>query len=481
MEVSDPYVLEFLDQVQEISVEWLQSHNEERHHDALAGLGPVLYQAQLEAKNSPVTVSRCHGSLVSSSRNSIMKIAFLVSEFPSVSQTFVLNQIVGLIDLGHEVHIFADKSGNTVKTHDNYEKYDLSKNTHYYRIPKNRIFRILKAIVFIIKYAPSNYSVIFRSLNIFRYGKQAWSLRLLFMSIPLLERERPFDIIHCQFGTLGLRAVSLKPIRTSNCKIVTSIRGSDVTVFLKKHPGIYHELFREGYLFLPVCEYLKERLIHEGCEEKKIVVHYSGIDCSKFEYCQRQRVSGEPIKVLTIARLVEKKGVAFAIDAVAGLLSKGEKIEYMIVGDGMLRENLQQLIKGMGIERQVKFLGWKTHEEVKMLLEESHVLVAPSLTSEGGDQEGIPNAIKEAMASGLPVISTFHSGIPELVTDGVSGFLVPERDATSLADSLAYLIRHPEICNEMGQAGRRQVEQKFDTHHLNKELEELYLRVMREP
>jgi len=150
----------------------------------------------------------------------------------------------------------------------------------------------------------------------------------------------------------------------------------------------------------------------------------------------------------------------------------------VVVGDGMLRENLQQLIEGMGIERQVKLLGWKTHDEVKMLLEESHVLVAPSLTSEDGDQEGIPNAIKEAMASGLPVISTFHSGIPELVTDGVSGFLVPERDVASLADSLAYLIRHPEKCNEMGKAGRMQVEQKFNIHHLNKELEELYLRVM---
>ena len=138
----------------------------------------------------------------------------------------------------------------------------------------------------------------------------------------------------------------------------------------------------------------------------------------------------------------------------------------------------RRLIAGERRLQACKLLGWKTHEEVKVLLKESHVLVAPSLTSEGGDQEGIPNAIKEAMASGLPVISTFHSGIPELVTDGVSGLLVPERDAASIADSLAYLISHPEICNEMGQAGRMQVEQKFDTNLLNKQLEELYLGLM---
>jgi colanic acid/amylovoran biosynthesis glycosyltransferase len=406
-----------------------------------------------------------------------MKIAFLVDEFPSVSQTFVLNQIVGLINLGHDVLVFAAKSGSSRKVHDNYERYELLKQTYYYNIPKNKLLRILKAIFLILKYAPDNYGVIVRSLNVFKYGKQAWSLSLLFMSIPLFERG-PFDIIHFQFGTLGLLGMPLNQILPSKSKLVTSIRGYDVTVFLKKHPGVYHELFKEGDVFLPVCESLKERLIQEGCEETKIVVHYSGIDCSKFKYAHRQRVLGEPIKVLTIARLIEKKGVAFAIDAVSRLLSKGEKVEYSVVGHGVLREYLQQLIESRGVGQQVKLLGWKTHEEVKMLLEESHVLVAPSLTSESGDQEGIPNAIKEAMATGLPVISTFHSGIPELVTDGVSGLLVPERDAASLAEALAYLIRHPEICNAMGQAGRKQVEQKFDTRSLNKKLEELYMGLM---
>lgn len=408
-----------------------------------------------------------------------MKIAVLVSRFPSVAETFVLNQIVGLIELGHDVHVFADGSAKNVAIHDNYGKYGLLKYTHYYGIPQNKILRIAKAILLIIRYAPSHYDVIFRSLNVYRYGELSWSLNLLFMSIALLERG-PFDIIHAQFGTLGLFAVPLKQILSSNSRVVTSIRGSDVTKFLQQHPGAYNRLFREGDLFLPVCEFLRERLIQEGCEKKKIVVHYSGIDCSKFEYVQRQRVFGEPIKVLTTARLVEKKGIVFAIEAVASLLSKGEKIEFTVVGDGILRKGLQQLIEDMGIGRHVTLVGSKTHEQVKMFLEQSHVLIAPSLTSESGDQEGIPNAIKEAMASGLPVISTFHSGIPELVSDGVSGLLVPERDAASLADALAYLIRHPEICKEMGQAGRRQVEQKFETNVLSKQLEELYLELMKE-
>lgn len=407
----------------------------------------------------------------------IMKIAFLVDQFPSVAETFVLNQIVGLLDLGHDVHIFANGSVRNIKIHDQYGKSNLSKRTYYYGIPENKVWRVLKAIFLIIKYAPNNYGVVSRSLNVHKYGKQSLSLSLLFMSISLLERGH-FDIIHAQFGTLGLFAVPLKEILSSDCRVVTSIRGYDVTVFLRKHPGAYHSLFREGDLFLPVCEFLRERLIHEGCEKKKIVVHYSGIDCSKFEYRQRQRVPGESIKVLTIARLIEKKGVAFAIEAVSHLLATGEKIDYTVVGDGVLRQSFQQLIQDRGIERHVRLVGSKTHEEVKMFMEKSHVLLAPSLTSDSGDQEGIPNVIKEAMASGLPVVSTFHSGIPELVSDGVSGLLVPERDAASLADALAYLISRPEVCTEMGQAGRRQVEQKFDADSLNKRLEELYLGLM---
>lgn len=408
-----------------------------------------------------------------------MKIAFLVNQFPSVAETFVLNQIVGLMNLGHDVHVFADGSAKNVKIHENYQKHELSKKTHYYGIPGSKLLRIVKGVLLIIKYLPGNYGVIFRSLNVYRYGKSSLSLSLLFTTIRLLEKG-PFDVIHSQFGTLGLIGMSVKQLLPNKCKLVTSIRGYDVTVFLKRYPGAYHGLFREGDLFLPVCEFLKGRLMLEGCEEKKIVVHYSGIDCSKFEYIQRQRVSGETVKVLTIARLIEKKGVAFAIDAVSSLLSKGEKVEYTVVGDGMLRQRLQQQIDAMGIERHVRLVGSKNHEQVKIFLEQSHVLIAPSLTSESGDQEGIPNAIKEAMASGLPVISTFHSGIPELVNDGVSGLLVPERDAASLEDALAYLIHHPEICKEMGQAGRRKVEQNFDTNVLSKKLEELYLKLMQE-
>ncbi len=184
---------------------------------------------------------------------------------------------------------------------------------------------------------------------------------------------------------------------------------------------------------------------------------------------------------MTIARLVEKKGVAYAIEAVARLVSSGKRITYDVIGgDGGLRRDLERLIEDLGVWAYVRLLGWKNHDEVLRLLQNAHILVAPSVTATNGDQEGIPNVIKEAMALGLPVISTLHSGIPELVEDGKSGFLVPERDVDSLADRLAYLIDHPERWPEMGQLGRKYVEEHYDINTLNDSLVEIYQRLLKD-
>lgn len=153
-------------------------------------------------------------------------------------------------------------------------------------------------------------------------------------------------------------------------------------------------------------------------------------------------------------------------------------IEYNVIGDGPLRESLQQLIQDLNVGHIVKLLGWKQHQEIVEILDNSHIFLAPSVTAKGGDQEGTPNVLKEAMAMGLPVISTPHGGIPELIEDGISGFLVPERDADAIAEKLSYLIEHPEVWPQMGQVGRAQVEEKYDMNKLNDELVEIYQQLL---
>ncbi len=191
------------------------------------------------------------------------------------------------------------------------------------------------------------------------------------------------------------------------------------------------------------------------------------------------RLSGAPaddhgIKLLTVARLVEKKGVEYGIRAVARILERYPEIRYEIAGDGPLKNDLRSLIADLNIEKNVKLLGWKEQDDIVELMTRADVLLAPSVTSRDGDQEGIPVVLMEALAQGVPVVSTLHSGIPELIEDGVSGFLVPERDAGSLADRLAFLIDNPARMREMGFEGRKAVEMNYDSNKLNDQLVRIY-------
>lgn len=402
-----------------------------------------------------------------------------MDQFPSVTQTFILNQITGLIDRGCKVEIFSDKRSYDSKVHDDVKTYNLLSNTTHLggfsekKIWENKFFRIVQGIGYIFQYIAKHPFPILNALNIFRYGKKAASLYLLFIVVSILKRGQ-FDIVHCQFGTLGLKAMFYRELGVFSGKLIVSFRGFDVTQYLLNRPGIYDALYQKGDLFLPVSETLKKKLIENGCEKEKIIVHHSGIDCAKFQLKDRWRTNGEPTKVLTIARLTEKKGIAYATEAVARLVSSGRKMNYIVVGEGKLRSNLERLINTLCVENSVRLTGWRNHEEVTLLLNDAHVLLAPSITADDGDQEGIPNAIKEAMAVGLPVVSTWHGGIPELVEDGVSGFLVSERNADELADRLAYLADHPEKWSEMGRRGRDKVLESFDINKLNDILVKIY-------
>lgn len=209
-------------------------------------------------------------------------------------------------------------------------------------------------------------------------------------------------------------------------------------------------------------------------KSQKLKFYIPGIKCSLLEYKSRQLEDDKAIHILTIARLVEKKGVYYAIKAIKKLIQNSYKIRYSIAGDGKLRDELENLISELGLEKEVQILGWKNHDDIIQLFLNADILLAPSVTSKDGDQEGIPNVIKEAMALGLPVVSTYHSGIPELVEDNVTGYLVPERDANALADKIAYLCDNTNIWPELGVAGRKRVEAGFDSDNLNDLLEKIY-------
>lgn len=404
-----------------------------------------------------------------------MRIAFIVTFFPALSETFILNQITGLIERGHEVDIYADDSRKELKIHPDVEKYSLIEKTYYNKIPTNNFLRLLNGIGLLLANFHKSPLILLRSLNFFKYGKNAISLRLLYMAILFQHQQKqPYDIIHCHFGYNGLVGAILRDIGAIQGKVITTFHGTDVTTYLKKEgEQAYDLLFQYGNIFSPVSELWKRRLIELGCNGN-IIVHRMGIDCNKFTFSARKLRANGVVQIVTIARLAEKKGVEYAIRAVAKLAKSKTNINYTIVGDGPLKESLQQLIQELNVDSIVTLVGWKQQQEVIEIINNSDIMLAPSVTSKDGDREGIPVAFMETMAMGLPIISTYHSGIPELIKNGVSGFLVPERDVDALAEKLNYLVEHPEVWQKMGIAGRAFVEEYYNVDKLNDKLVEIY-------
>lgn len=408
-----------------------------------------------------------------------MRIAFLVTHFPALSETFILNQITGLVDRGHEVDIYAKVPRNEPKLHSDVEKYNLLKCTYYEpRIPRNLILRLLHNLWLVFSSYSKDPACTLRSLNVFKYGKQAWSLRLLFLVIPFLGKQ-PYDIVHCHFGPNGLKALPLIELGVLKGKLITSFYGYDVTMYPLQNPqDIYRQLFEKGSLYTGITAFLIDKVRALGCPKDKLVKLPIGVDLSKYMFQERTLESNEPIKIITVARLVEKKGIEYSIKALAKVVERYPNLEYQIVGDGYLRESLEVLIKELNLLGKVKLLGWMTQEEVRQLYSNAHIFILSSVTASDGDQEGQGLVLQEAQAMGLPVLSTLHNGIPDGVLNGESGFLVPERDVDALAEKLVYLIEHPEICPEMGRTGRAHVEAHYDVNKLNDQLVKIYQHLM---
>jgi glycosyltransferase involved in cell wall biosynthesis len=288
-----------------------------------------------------------------------------------------------------------------------------------------------------------------------------------------LRATRP-ALIHAHFGTDGLLVLPLA--RALVVPLITSLRGYDVTrsdgALLRSGRPIWmryalgkKRLQRGGALFLAVSDALRKQAIARGFPEERTITHYNGVDLDRF---QPGQAPAEPGLILHVGRLVEKKGTKVLIEALTGLADA----KLVIIGDGPLRGALERQARALG--ERVRFLGELPSDDVAQWMRRASVLAAPSVIAADGDAEGLPNVVVEAAASGLPVVSTIHSGIPEAIEDGVSGFLVPEGDAGALAARLTELLESEPLRREVGVAARSLAERKFSRQMLTERLESIY-------
>ena len=246
-------------------------------------------------------------------------------------------------------------------------------------------------------------------------------------------------IIHAHFGDIGLYGAKLKRWKTFSGKLITTFYGYDLSSYLADNgESVYDPLFSQGDLFLPISDYFNDKLLILGCPQNKILIHRLGIDIKEFDF--RPRIISDKTKLLTVGRLVDKKGIDYSINAIKNIIHnrKDINIEYNVIGEGPNKKRYLEIIEKENLKDKINLLGSKTHDEVKNFMYDSHIYIQPSITALNGDKEGTPVSLMEAMSSGMPVISTFHSGIPELVENGVSGYLVEEKNHEMLMDKILY-------------------------------------------
>jgi len=291
----------------------------------------------------------------------------------------------------------------------------------------------------------------------------------------LARRLKP-ALIHAHHGTAGPTALGIA--RRLDIPLIVTFHGKDATMSEQEASGSHRgrtllrkkQALIEGVtVFIAVSEYIKQSLIERGYPADKVVVHHIGIDTDYFR--PDPAIPRENI-VLFVGRFAEKKGGEYLIRAMQRVQQKLPDTELVLIGDGPLRASLErEAAQRLG---RYRFMGFQPGHVVREWLNRAAVFAAPSVTAVNGDCEGLPTVLLEAQAMELPVVSTYHSGIPEGVREGVTALLSQERDWETLSDQLLFLLSNSDTARRFGRVAREFVCSEFDLNRQTAGLEEIY-------
>ena len=298
--------------------------------------------------------------------------------------------------------------------------------------------------------------------------------------VSILER-RGADMMHIYFGHTGVHLLPF--IRGWNKPCVVSFHGADVALNLQvqDYAAKLRVLFDAVPVVLARSQSIADRLVRIGCDPAKIRINRTGFPLAEFPFRNRELPRDGEWRIVQACRLIEKKGLATAIRAFAQFAREFPAAEFHVAGKGELQTDLQRLAYELGVGERVRFLGFLGQSDLRNVYHRSHIFLHPSETPADLNQEGVPNSMLEAMATGLPVVATRHGGIPEAVTDGLSGYLHPERDAPGVADSLLRIARSPSNYVRFSRAAREKIAATFDQSVTIRNLERVYEEVAAEP
>jgi len=399
------------------------------------------------------------------------RIALLLDNYPAVSETFIDNQILSLIDRGLDVTILSFGRGtpDLASAHETTRRILAAAHLIRIPVPRPSAQRLLD-LAYLARHPIQTLRVLARALGSGGVPAPYDFIRLVMAAVVLGPRRR-FDQILCHFAPNGQFGTWLRDLRLIEGRLATFFHGYDFSERVQAQgPDLYRRLFRRGDLFIANTNYTRGRILEIGAPAERTVKLPVGLYPDRFPFRARDSGAGRAVRFLSIGRLVEKKGHIYAIEALALVRAAGIDASLGIIGEGPTRGELEAAVARLGLGDHVHLFGRRTQEEVARLADAADIFVLASTSAKSGDVEGQGLVLQEAQALGMPVIASNHNGFPEGLIDGETGLLVTERDPQALADAMIDLAQRPDRWAAMGAAGSRWVRQHFDQAYLTEQL-----------
>ncbi|PWB54265.1 MAG: hypothetical protein C3F06_05225 [Candidatus Methanoperedenaceae archaeon] len=379
-----------------------------------------------------------------------MKIAYVLETFPKLSESFIVNEIVELLKNGHDVRIFSIYLPVEDIKHEAVNEYTLLERTHYFSF--NRIFKV--NLINLLKYFLSG---VFQDIYNLKIYTNIFGFNLKMAYFATIMHKNRLELIHAHFVSTGI-----VPGRLSKMLgLPYTLTAHAFDIYMNPDEDNLRDVMENARSVVTISDYNMNHLRDKIGIKNRIEVIRCGIDIDRFSPLRKSMIN-DGIKLLTVTRLVEKKGLEYLIRAIPTVIKEIPDCDLIIVGSGPLNDHLHHLVHDLELEGHIQFKGDQSDFELMHYYENAEMFILPCIIAENGDRDGIPVAIMEAMAMELPVISTIVSGIPELVEDGISGILVSQKDEAAIADAVIKLHKDRNLRVEMGEKGRKIIENKYN-------------------
>ncbi len=407
-----------------------------------------------------------------------LNIAIILGPFPTVSETFIVNQITALIDKGHNVKIYSSRKRKEDKVHKNVQAYNLLENVVYKEKPPvgklKRVYGFLRLIF--IHFSQLNWDLLFQSLDFSKYGKKALNLEV-FYERKFFILNKKFDVVHVHFATQAVNIAKYKSQGfLKQAKLVVSFHGFDINPSkIEFYQSFYKQLFIETDHFTVNTIYTKEILLKANPSLTNVTILPESLDTVLFKRKEKKNQATEKFTIVYCGRLVPFKGSLLLPLIVKELINRGHnRIILKIIGGGELEKQLQNEIEKLDLTREIELVGVLTQDEIISIFNEANVFLLPGVYEPDGRAENQGLVIQEAQAMELPVVVSDVGGMKYGLLPDITGFVVAENDINGFADSLETLIKDPRKAEEMGKQGRKYVEDNYNSKDIVDKLVTLF-------